>query len=120
MEEAKEAVKKADAVNPYCCFPNRLEDITVLELAEKLQPELPKAYYYIGNLWYDKRQYEKAKEAWETSAKLDATYPTVLRNLSLVYYNQCNMPDKAKEMLEKAFSLDTTEARIFLELDQLY
>ena len=119
-EEAKAAVKIADAVDPYCCFPNRLEDITVLQLAAKLQPELPKAYYYIGNLWYDKRQYEAAQEAWETSAKLDDTYPTVLRNLSLVYYNQSDMPEKAKEVLEKAFALDTTDARIFLELDQLY
>ena len=30
------------------------------------------------------------------------------------------MPEKAKEVLEKAFALDTTDARIFLELDQLY
>ncbi len=30
------------------------------------------------------------------------------------------MPEKAKEVLEKAFLLDTTDARIFLELDQLY
>lgn len=30
------------------------------------------------------------------------------------------MPEKAKEVLERAFSLDTTDARIFLELDQLY
>lgn len=119
-EEAKEAAGKADAADPYCCFPNRLEDIPVLELAEKLRPELPKAYYYIGNLWYDKRQYDRARQAWEKSAELDDTYPTVLRNLSLVYYNQCSMPEKAKEVLEKAFALDTTDARIFLELDQLY
>ena len=119
-DEAKTAVKTADGVDPYCCFPNRLEDITVLQLAAKLQPELPKAYYYIGNLWYDKRQYEKAQEAWENSAKLEDTYPTVLRNLSLVYYNQSDMPEKAKEVLEKAFALDTADARIFLELDQLY
>lgn len=119
-EEAKEAAKRADADDPYCCFPNRLEDIVVLRLAEKLQPQLPKAYYYIGNLWYDKLQYEKAKQVWEKSAELDDTYPTVLRNLSLVYYNEYDMPEKAKEVLEKSFSLDTTDARIFLELDQLY
>lgn len=32
----------------------------------------------------------------------------------------CSIPEKAKEVLERAFSLDTTDARIFLELDQLY
>ena len=119
-QEAKEMVQRADAADPYCCFPNRLEDIRVLELAARLEPQLPKAYYYVGNLWYDKRQYDKAKEAWETSAKLDDSYPTVLRNLALVYYNKCQEPQKAKEVLERAFALDTADCRIFLELDQLY
>ena len=116
-DQAKEMVKMADQADPYCCFPNRLEDIAVLELAAKLQPQLPKAFYYVGNLWYDKRQYDKAKTAWETSAELDAQFPTVLRNLSLVYYNKCQEPEKAKEVLEKAFALDPTDCRIFLELD---
>ncbi|MDO5345791.1 MAG: DUF5107 domain-containing protein [Lachnospiraceae bacterium] len=119
-QAAREMVKRADAADPYCCFPNRLEDIAVLKLAAKLEPQLPKSYYYVGNLWYDKRQYDKAKEAWETSAGLDDTYPTVLRNLALVYYNKYQKPDMAKEALEKAFSLDTSDCRIFLELDQLY
>ena len=118
--EAKEMTAKADAADSYCCFPNRLEDIKALELAMKLQPELPKAYYYIGNLWYDKRQYDKAKEVWEKSAKLDDKFPIVFRNLSLVYYNKYQEPQKAKEVLEHAFALDTTDSRIFLELDQLY
>ena len=118
--EAKEMIAKADAADSYCCFPNRLEDIKVLELAMKLQPEFPKAYYYIGNLWYDKRQYEKAKEVWEKSAELDNNFPTVFRNLSLIYYNKCQEPQKAKEVLEHAFALDTTDSRVFLELDQLY
>lgn len=119
-EEARAAVKRADGTDPACCFPNRLEDIAVLELAQKLEPQLPKAYYYEGNLWYDKRQYEKAEEAWETSAKLDDTYPTVLRNLALVYYNKDQEAEKAREVLEKAFALDPSDSRIFLELDQLY
>ena len=118
--EAKEMTAKADAADSYCCFPNRLEDIRALELAMKLQPELPKAYYYIGNLWYDKRQYDKAKEVWEKSAELDDKFPIVFRNLSLVYYNKCQEPQKAKEVLEHAFELDTTDSRVFLELDQLY
>jgi tetratricopeptide (TPR) repeat protein len=119
-EAAKAQIRRADADDPYCCFPNRLEDIAVLALAARLEPQLPKSYYYIGCLWYDKRQYDKAQENWEASAKLDPDYPTVLRNLALVYYNKCHQPEKAKEALERAFALDTTDARIFLELDQLY
>ncbi len=119
-EEAVKTAQDADAADPYTCFPNRLEDLVVLESAAKITPKLPKSYYYVGNLWYDKQQYDKAQKAWETSVTLDDTFPTALRNLSLIYYNKLGDRDKAKEMLEKAFALDTGDARIFLELDQLY
>lgn len=40
--------------------------------------------------------------------------------LSLAYYNKCNNREKAVAALEKAFALDNTDARILMELDQLY
>jgi tetratricopeptide (TPR) repeat protein len=40
--------------------------------------------------------------------------------LSLAYFNKLNQEEKAIEFLEKAFALDTTDARILMELDQLY
>lgn len=85
-----------------------------------LKPGLPRAYYYLGDLWYDKRQYDKAQNAWEKSAEIDGTFPTVFRNLSLVYYNKVHDSQKSKEMLEKAFLMNQSDARVFLELDQLY
>ena len=85
-----------------------------------VNPTDSKAPYYLGNLCYDKRQYPEAVACWEKSAEIDDTFPTVLRNLSLAYFNKLNKEQKAIEMLEKAFALDTTDARIFMELDQLY
>ncbi len=118
--EAKETIKRADAADPYLCFPNRLEDILVLEDAKSLMPDLAGAPYYLGNLWYDKRQYALAKANWELSAGLNSVCPTTWRNLSLVYFNAYGLKDKAREALEKAYSLDPEDARVFLELDQLY
>ena len=79
-----------------------------------------RAPYYPGCLFYDKRRYEDAQRLWELSAQLDANFPTVWRNLSLVYYNQCGEPQKAREALERAFALDVADAGVLLELDQLY
>ncbi len=107
----------------YCasyCFPNKLEDISVLTSANQHYSKCSKASYYLGNLYYDKLQYDKAILYWEESEKKDATFPTVLRNLALAYFNKAHQPQKAKENLEKAFFLDTTDAQVFLELDQLY
>lgn len=119
-EESDKALKKAGNYSPNCTFPNKLEDILALEFSMISQPKDPKAPYYLGNLYYDKKQYDLAKELWEKSRIMDETYPTVLRNLSLLYYNQYNEKERAKEALEKAFHLDTSDARVFLELDQLY
>lgn len=119
-EEQREALNHADAADSYTCFPNRLEDISVLQHAIAARPELPKAYYYLGCLWYDKRQYELARENWEKSAEIDDTFSSTLRNLALVYYNKCKEPMKAKDALERAYALDEGDSRIFLELDQLY
>jgi tetratricopeptide (TPR) repeat protein len=113
-------VKQGVTANSYLCFPDRLEDIAVLKLASELNPADAKAPYYLGNLFYDKRQYDEAISAWETSAQLDDTFPTVLRNLAIAYFNKRNEHEKAVVYFEKAFALDKTDARILLELDQLY
>ena len=102
------------------CFPNRLEDIAVLQLATKLSVNDAKAPYYLGNLWYDKKQYEEAITQWELSAQRDDRFPTVFRNLGLAYFNKQQDTQKAFTCYEKAFALDTTDARVLMELDQLY
>ncbi len=118
--DAKQTLEKAAAHTPEFCFPNRLEAILALECAQTINPTDSKAPFYLGNLWYDKRQYSDAIACWEKSVVLNPTFPTVLRNLSLAYFNKLNQEEKAVEFLEKAFALDTTDARILMELDQLY
>ena len=112
--------KHAETVSPYLCFPNRLEAVVALEKAKKQNPAGAKAPYYLGCLYYDKRQYDLAIENWELSAKLNPTFPTVWRNLALVRFNKQNKPEEAVAYMEKAFHLDETDARVLMELDQLY
>ncbi|MDR6845777.1 DUF5107 domain-containing protein [Flavobacterium granuli] len=102
------------------CFPNRLEAISTLECATMINSEDAKASYYLGNLWYDKRQYFQAVECWEKSAEKDGDFPTVFRNLALAYFNKLEQEEKAVQFMEKAFQLDISDARILMELDQLY
>lgn len=118
--EALQAFADAAKASPDLCFPNRLEAILALECGMKLNPSDAKAPYYLGNLYYDKRQYDLAIEAWELSAKLDDRYPTVWRNLALGYFNKRGEREKAVACMERAFRLDPSDARILMELDQLY
>lgn len=118
--EVKEWLVEAEKVDPDYCFPNRLEAILALQCAQSLNPDGAKAFYYLGNLYYDKRQYDLAMEAWENSVRLDETFPTVWRNLALGYFNKRDEVEKAVECMERAFQLDKSDARILMELDQLY
>ncbi len=117
---ALETLKQAAAACPDYCFPNQPEAVVVLEWAKSQNPADARAPYYLGNYWYSVRQYEEAIANWELSATLDGRFPTVHRNLALAYFNKLNLPEKALKELEQAFALDTTDARILMELDQLY
>ena len=117
---AKAALEDAARRDSLYCFPNKPEDILALEYAMDRNPQDAKAPYYLGCLFYDKRQYGRAAALWALSAELDPAFPTVWRNLALAYYNKQKSPEKARECLERAFHLDESDARVLLELDQLY
>ena len=117
---ANAAFEQAEQVDSYCCFPNRLEDVDVLTMAKTMNPDGARAPYYLGCLYYDKRQYDVAIENWELSAQLDPQFPTVWRNLALARFNKQDEQQAALEYMERAFELDKKDARILMELDQLY
>lgn len=119
-QKALSLFKKAALANPDYCFPNRIEDVAVLRSAISRNENDGKAPYYLGNLWYDKRQYDDAIEMWESSVAREGTFPATWRNLGIAYFNKRNDAGKALECFQKAFTLDQTDARIFMELDQLY
>ena len=100
------------------CFPHRTEDYIVLKsLAEDYYLDM--VYYYLGCLLYDRRAYGEAIADYEEAARRYPDFPTVHRNLALAYYNVKKQPQRAYEEMEKAFALDETDARVYLELDQL-
>ena len=120
-EKASKAwYERAAELKPDRCFPNRIDEVNVLQDAMALNPADYKAPYYLGNFWYAHRRYAEAVECWEKSVAVNGKFPTALRNLALAYYNKLDRKSDARRLLERAFALDTTDARLFMELDQLY
>jgi tetratricopeptide (TPR) repeat protein len=107
-----------DASSDYC-FPHRLEDRIVLERAIHRNVPHSKALYYLGNFWYDRLQAERAIACWEESIRLEADFAIPHRNLALAYFNKRAMYKEALSEMETAFALNDSDARIFMELDQL-
>ncbi|MGL5683960.1 MAG: DUF5107 domain-containing protein [Marinifilaceae bacterium] len=119
-QQADEVWHKAVMHTPDGCFPNRLEAIVVLEAMQKQYPQDARAPYYLGNLWYDKRQYDLAIASWELARERDVCFPTTWRNLALAYFNKKGAVEDGIACLEKAFFLEPTDGRVLMELDQLY
>lgn len=119
LAEAGAWCRSAFGMSPDGVFPNRIEDVMALNTALDLFAEDYKACYYLGNFYYSQRQYEAAREYWERSVALDRDFPTAQRNLGLAYYNKFNRPAEALQCFARAFELDTRDARVLFELDQL-
>ena len=119
-EKAMEYFILAEGMNSDYCFPNRLESIVVLSLAQRLNPYGSKASYYLGNLFYDKLRFDDAIMQWEKSRELNDGFSIVHRNLALAYFDKNNDFKQAKHSMEKAFSTNPRDARLLYELLQLY
>ncbi|MGV3704715.1 MAG: DUF5107 domain-containing protein [Arcticibacter sp.] len=116
---AKSCFSEGSEADSAYCFPNKLEDILVLQMALQLNPADAMAAYYLGNLWYDKRQYEQAISAWELSASLNHGFPTVWRNLGIAQFNHLQNSKNALQCFERAYLLNQDDHRVLMELDQL-
>ena len=120
LGSAKAIFAGAATLPPGFWFPNRIECVPVLESAMQHHPHDARAPYYLGNFWYAHRQYAEAVAAWEKSARLDAAFATVHRNLGLAYVNKHGDLQRGIAAYQKAFACDQNDARVFFELDRLY
>ena len=119
-QAAESAFRRAASLPSDYCFPNRLEDVIILEAAQRANPADGRAPYYLGNFWYAHRRSDEAISCWERASELDPTFATVQRNLGLAYFNKRHDRQEALARFEKAFALNPADARVFFELDQLY
>ena len=112
--------KLAAAQSPDYCFPSRLEEIAILEMARSANPQDARAAYYLGNLLYDRRRHDEAIQLWEQSASLEPNFSVVWRNLAIGNFNILKRPAKAKAMYSLAFIAAPADARLLFERDQLW
>lgn len=118
-DKAEEWRRAAQQVCVDYCFPNRLEEMSILEWAVATDTHDARARYLLGNFLYDRRRYAEAIGQWEASAAIDATFPTVWRNLGIGCFNAQGNESRARDAFDKAFALDQNDGRVFYERDQL-
>jgi tetratricopeptide (TPR) repeat protein len=116
---AEEYFRQGMALPVDFCFPFRLETLKVYKTALEYNPDDAKAYYYTGNLLFDK-QPAAAIKAWETAVSIDPAMAIAHRNLGFGYDQFSGDIDKAILSYETALSHDKTQPKYYTELDRLY
>ncbi len=118
-EMADETLAAAAVAPREAFFPNTLADLAALESAVAHRPDDARGWCDLGNLLFSKRRYDEGIASWERARDLDATFAQPRRNLGLAYFNKSGDPKAAWRSLTDAFDLDTSDARVLYELDQL-
>ncbi|MGN0163198.1 MAG: DUF5107 domain-containing protein [Candidatus Ornithomonoglobus sp.] len=117
--ESSVELERAAKCRKTYAFPNRLQDIMVLNYAIENSPEDAFARYALGNLYYDKGVWFKAIKLWKAALEIEPKNSAILRNLSIATYNKLNDPEEALKLMEKAFRNAPDDSRIYYELDLL-
>ncbi len=120
---AAAAYRAAETMCPDYVFPNKIEEIAILQAAGVAGADgrgAPMACYYLGNLLYDKKRYADAVSCWQACVQDKPDFAPAYRNLSIAYYNKKGDPQKAQTTIEKAVALDPQNSRYVLEMTQLH
>ncbi|WP_446743359.1 DUF5107 domain-containing protein [Silvibacterium acidisoli] len=120
LPEAQNTYQRARTVSLDYCFPNRLEEMHLLEATLRRYPGDDVASYLLGNFLYDRRRHTEAIAMWEQAAKGDRALATTWRNLGIAYFNHGHEVRKSLDAYDRAFTLDPSDARILYERDQLW
>lgn len=119
LDKADDLHKAGENTDYAYCFPNRVEEIPILESAIRLLTKAPHAHYYLGCLLYDKKQNQKAIRHWESCVKQEPTFAMGHRNLAIASYNKEKNIEKALASMKQALELEPEHSRFLLEYDQL-
>ena len=118
--DAASTLERAGVQSKDYCFPNRIEEMLILERVLEHDSHQALANYLLGNLLYDRRRYDEAIDRWESAATLQPEWATVWRNLGITYFNVRRDPVAALAAYDMAFELDAGDSRVFYERDQLW
>ena len=100
-------------------FPNRLEEMLVLERALVADPSDGVASALLGNFYYDRRRYEDAITQWEAAVELRPDDAFSRRNLGIAYHNIRHDAEAARDAYACAMASRPNDGRLVYESDQL-
>lgn len=82
--------------------------------------KLALAYLYIGNIYFQKNDFDEAESAYRKAIKKDSQNADAHNNLAWLYYSKKENLDEAKELVLKAIELNPSKKEIYQDtLDKI-
>ena len=83
--------------------------------AIKLDPNEPRAYFYLGFIYLEQEEEEKAYQEWQRAEKLDSQNPNLLYNLVNLSF-RLEEWEKGREYLRKIIEIDSVQVKEIFEV----
>ena len=75
--------------------------------------KLPLAYLYMGNIYFQKNDFDEAESAYRKAIKKDSQNADAHNNLAWLYYTKKENLDEAEELALKAIELNPLKKEIY-------
>jgi tetratricopeptide (TPR) repeat protein len=118
--QADEYASKAAASIVTSTFPNRLQDVAVLQEALRHNPADAQAQYSLGNFLFAKGRYHEAATLWAKAIGEGFSNAVILRNLGIYQWRIKHNFAGAADDYSRAIQLSPAQYRLYPDLDKIY
>ncbi len=91
------------------------ENENALKEYESASKKLPVAYLYMGNVYFQKHNYEKAEYYYKKAIKKDPANSDAYNNLAWMYFLNNEKLDEAEKLVLKAIELNPSKIQLYMD-----
>jgi tetratricopeptide (TPR) repeat protein len=117
---AEEYAVKAHAMSYTGIFPNRLQDVSVLQEAIAVNPADALAKYLLGNFLFQYGRYAEAAALWRSAEGAGFHDAVLYRNLGIDAWRVNHNLDEGAAWFRKAVDRAPEDYRLYVDLDDIY
>ncbi len=99
-------------------FPNRAEDIAVLDSALRSNPEDATAHYLLGTLYFSRGLTEDGLKEWELARKFNPQIPVLHASMGRALLHAKNDPERAVTVFQEGLRADPANVELYTGMDQ--
>ncbi len=109
----KDPLTPEEHINLGVAYENKGELDNALEEYKKASKKLSIAYYYIGNIHYQKGEFAQSEKFYKKAIKKNPQHADSYNNLAWLYYTIQKNLAKAEELARKAIALNSAKKMIY-------